>query len=174
MRREPPQLPSLSQRLKRRRAQPIRTYTVVVTEDKEGGAEAIAEDGAEVVGGGETREGAVEGQGLDPIDAEAAQQRLLFLRRIQQPEGAGVLLQDGARVLRERNDNRLLAPFAGGGDECLYHLTVAQMDPVEKAGGDYSHFTSGKSCRCASSGFFGYTRLATWYMPVCSGSTSVS
>ena len=89
------------------------------------------QDGAEVVGGGEAGKIAVEGQGLDAVDAEAAQQRLLLLRRVQQAEGAGVLLQDGARMLRKSNDNRLLAPFAGGGDECLYHLAVAQMDPVE-------------------------------------------
>ena len=48
-------------------------------------------------------------------------------------------------MLRKGNDNRLLAPFAGRGDECLYHLAMPQMDTVEKAGGDYSHFTSGKS-----------------------------
>ena len=56
-----------------------------------------------------------------------------------------VLSQDGARMLRESNGNRLLAPFTGAGDECLNHLAVSQMDAVEKAGSDYSHLTSGKS-----------------------------
>lgn len=48
-------------------------------------------------------------------------------------------------MLREGNGNRLLAPFTGAGDECLNHLTVSEMDTVEKAGCDYSHLTSGKS-----------------------------
>ena len=73
----------------------------------------------------------------------------------------GILLQHGPRMRRKRDDNRLLAPFAGRGDECTDHLAMSQMDPVEKAGGDYSHFTSGKSCRCGRRGFFGKTRLPT-------------
>ena len=69
----------------------------------------------------------------------------------------------------EGNDNGLLAPFAGGGDQCLDHRAVAQMDPVEEPGGDYSHRTQLKSWRCGSSGFLAKMRVATWYIPVLSG-----
>jgi hypothetical protein len=91
------------------------------------------------------REGAVEGQRLDTVDAEGAQQVCLLRRRIQQAERPRILLQDRAGMLRKGNDNRLLPPLPGRGDERLYNLTVSQMDAVKEAGGDYSHFTSGKS-----------------------------
>ena len=155
------------------RGQAVGAEAVVVAEHEPGGAEAPLQDGPDVLLRRQAGKGPVEGQHLHPVHAQGAQQRLLLLRGIEQPQVARVLLEDGARMLREGNDNRLLALLAGGGDERLDDLAVSEMDPVEESGGDYSHLTSGKSWRCGSSGFFGKIRLATWYMPVCSGSTSV-
>ncbi len=135
----------LRQRADRVGAEAVGAEAVVVAEDEAGGAETVAQDVADVILRGQAREGAVEGQRLHAVDAERTQQRLLLLRRIQQAQDAGILLQDGARVLREGNDNRLLPPLPGRGDERLYHLAVSQMDTVKEAGGDYSHLTSGKS-----------------------------
>jgi len=44
----------------------------------------------------------------------------------------------------ERNDDRLLSPFTGSGDDRLKDMTVPQMDTVEKTGCYYSHFTHSK------------------------------
>ena len=79
------------------------------------------------------------------VHPQFRQKFLLFGQGRKQAETARIILQDSTRMRPEGEHHALIPPGRSRLDKLPDHLTVSQMDPVEKAGGDYSHFTSGKS-----------------------------
>ena len=82
---------------------------------------------------------------LNAVYAKGGQQGLFLFQGVEDPEVAGVLLEDGAGMGPECDDNGLLSPFTGRGDHCLNHMPVPQMDTVKESCGYYSHLTHSKS-----------------------------
>ena len=101
----------------------VTTYSIVIAHDNQRGGKAFTEQG-QVLRGGEGGKGAREGKNLYAVNAKPQKQRLFFIQRVQNPEIAGILLQNGARMGPECYDNGLLSPFAGRGDQCLYNMTM--------------------------------------------------
>ena len=62
-----------------------------------------------------------------------------------EPEVAGVILQDIARMRPERDDHAPVAALPGSLHQLLQKKTVPEMDTVKKSCG-YNHLTSPKSC----------------------------
>jgi len=122
----------------------IRANAIIVAHYDQRGAEAVAEE-LKVLRGGEGREFPGEGKHLHTVHPAGEQQRPLFLQRGQQTELPRILLQDRPGMRPERNNQGLLPPFTGGGDQCFENVTVPEMDPVKETGGYYSHLTHSKS-----------------------------
>jgi len=80
-------------------------------------------------------EGAGEVEDFDPVHTEVAEQFLLLFQRIEQTEFPGAVLENGPRVRPECDNEGLVSPLMREGDESLDDKTMAEMDPVEKAGG---------------------------------------
>ena len=92
---------------------------------------------------------------LDPVNTQCRKDRALFLKRIEKPQLARVLLQDRTRMGPECDDHTLLPALMRGTEQSVDHQTVPQMDPVEESCSDYSHFTRAKSCLWGRSAFLG-------------------
>ena len=101
----------------------IATYSIVIPHNNESGRILFTEQG-EVLRGGEGGKGAREGKNLYTVNAKAKKESLFFIQRVQNPEIAGILLQNSARMGPECYDNGLLSPFTGRGDQCLYNMTM--------------------------------------------------
>ena len=124
----------------------VGAQTIVIAEQHCTSAQLPANDVAQVLARSHGREFTREIQNLNPVHPESAEHLLFLFGGRKQPQTARILLQHSAGVIRKSNDNRLLFPFAGRGDECHYNPAVSGVDTVEKACGHYSHFTRGKSC----------------------------
>ena len=137
---------SLCDRPDRVGQQAVGAQAVVIAEKHGTAAELVAHDRAQIFSGGHRGELAGEVEDFHPVHSGGKYPFLLLVGRGQQPETARVLLQHRPRMIGECNDNRLLPPFAGGGDESPDYSLMTCVDAVEESGSDYSHFTRGKSC----------------------------
>ena len=136
--------------------------SVVVADNDGAGSIAAFHVIAKILPGREGAEFFSEMHHFDSVDAHRAEEGLLLFLGGQQPEPAGILLENRPGVRAERNDYGLLSPFTGRGDQCLDYLPVSEVDAVEESCGDYSHLTSSKSCLWGRRGFLANALVATW------------
>ena len=94
---------------------------------------------------GKGSKGSGERNYFHPVHTHSREKFLFLLQCGEEPEAAGVLLEDGAGMGPECNDKGLPALFSGAGDQCLDYTAVSKVDAVEKACCRYNHFTHSKS-----------------------------